>query len=242
MSDVLQVEPPPPPPPPPPAPPSNNIDFVRPFAFAFEDPRWLPKFLMGALFALATVILVGIPFLFGYLARLARNVIAGMQRPLPEWDDLGEYFAEGLRLFAVGFVYVFPLIVISMVLVVPAIIAQGHFDEDSFNKMMGESMVGCVWCLIFPFSMALTIWLPAALLMTSVERTFAAAFDFRRIARFIRDNAVNYIIAFVIWLIVRFASSLGLILCCVGVFITAFWSYVVGTYAFAETYRLSQRR
>ena len=94
MSDVPHT-------PPPPAPPPPTYDFVRPFAFTFDDPRWLPKILLGGLFYILGIFIVGIIFVLGYQARLARNVIAGVEHPLPEWDDLGEYFAEGLRLMGV---------------------------------------------------------------------------------------------------------------------------------------------
>ena len=79
-----------------------------------EDPRWLPKILIGGLFYLLAFLLVGIFFILGYQARLARNVIAGMQHPLPEWDDLGDYFGEGLRLFGVILVWILPVAVLAM--------------------------------------------------------------------------------------------------------------------------------
>lgn len=235
MSEVFA-----PPPPPPPPRPSNNIDFVRPFAFAFDDPNWVNKFLMGGLFVFLSMFLIGLPFVLGYMARLARNVIAGVQHPLPEWDDLGGYFGEGLRLFAIGFVYVLPIFVIVGVVIVPVIFLQ-HLDPDRIQQAMGEGMVGCVWCLIAPFSLALTAWMPGALLMAAVDQNFGAAFDFGRIAGFIRENAANYVLAFVVWLIARFAAGLGILLFCIGVVFTIYWSYIVGTYAFADAYRLSRR-
>src|SRR4051812_13483815 len=111
---------PPPPPPPPPRPPQSGFDFVRPLAFVFEDPNWIPKILLGGLFMLASVVLVGVFFVYGYCARLVRNVVNGVQFPLPEWDDLGECFAEGLRLFFVTFVYIVPFIFITVILGISA--------------------------------------------------------------------------------------------------------------------------
>src|SRR5437899_12800475 len=111
MSDVFHHVPPPPPPPPPPVRPSGpSFDFARPFTFTFEDPRWVQKVLLGGLFMLASVFIVGSFFLYGYLARLARNVIAGLQHSLPEWDELGELFSEGLRLFCLALTYTLSLL------------------------------------------------------------------------------------------------------------------------------------
>jgi len=229
-----------PPPPPPPSEPS--LDFLRPFTFAFDDPRWLPKILMGGLFALASIFLIGIFFIYGYMARLARNVIKGVQYPLPEWDDLGEYFTEGLKLFAVALVYAIPVILIAGIAIVPMIIINAGADDNEALRSFAGMSASCVWCVMFPISIALAVWMPAALLMAVVTGEFSAGFDFRRIWQFIRANVGNYILAFVVWLVARFAASFGFILLCVGVFFTAFWAFCVAAYAFGEVYRMSKVR
>lgn len=189
---------------------------------------------------LASIFIVGAFFVYGYLARLVRNVIAGVTHPLPEWDDLGEYFSEGLRLFCVVFVYVLPLIGLALVFVVPSIIAQSA-DNDVMRNI-GGGMAACVWCLIFPLSLALAIWIPGALMFAVVEQRFGAAFEFGQIAAFIKANVGNYLLAFVVWLVVRMIVPFGFILLCVGVFFTSFWSVVVAGYAFAQAWRLAPGR
>ena len=136
MSAVVPENPTPPPPPSGPA-----FDFLRPFTFAFDDPRWLPKILLGGLFMLAAIFLIGIFFVYGYMARLLRNVINGVQYPLPEWDDLGEFFSEGLKLFAVGLIYAIPLICVVGIAVVPAVIAgaASNSDNDAVRSLAGMS-------------------------------------------------------------------------------------------------------
>jgi len=197
---------------------------------------------MGGLFALASIFLIGIFFIYGYMAKLARNVIKGVQYPLPEWDDLGEYFTEGLKLFAVALVYAIPVILIAAIAIVPMIIVNaGAGDNEALHTFAGIS-ASCVWCVMFPLSLALAVWMPAALLMVVVTGEFSAGFDFRRIWQFIRANVGNYILAFVVWLVARFAASFGFILLCVGVFFTAFWAFCVAAYAFGEVYRMSKVR
>lgn len=237
MTDSVQLPPPPPPPRPTKQP---GFDFGRPFAFVFEDPEWVQKILLGGVFVLASVVIVGIFFIYGYLARLVRNVIEGVQHPLPSWDDLGDYFTEGLRLFGVGLVYGIPIFALVMFAVFPAI-AISSFDSDAAQNASGF-IFSCVWCLMFPISLAMAVWLPAALLMTAVHRRFSAAFEFARIWSFIKANAANYALAYVAWLVARFVAPFGMILLCVGVVFTAFWSMVVGAYSFAQTYRLSPEK
>jgi len=226
-------------PPPSPPPPATTFDFLRPFTFAFDDPRWVPKILLGGVFVLAGVFIVGAFFVYGYIARLVRNVINGAQYPLPEWDDLGEYFNEGIKLFLVGLIYAVPVIVIVGLAVFPAILvgASGG-DNETLRNLSGIS-ASCVWCVMFPISLALAVWMPAALLAVVVTGQFSAAFQFKNIWNFLRNNVGNYLLAFVVWLVARFAAGFGVLLLCVGVVFTAFWAFCVAAYAFALVYRLS---
>lgn len=233
MSDIASV---PPAPPPPSAPAKPAFDFVKPFAFVFQDPRWINKILIGGLFELAAVFIIGIFFVMGYCAQLARNVIAGAELPLPEWDDLGEFFSEGLKLFAIVLIYALPLIIFAAAVFVPAAVMAGSGREIFEN--LGGGMMACAWCLFFPLSLLFSFYIPAALLFAVVERDFGAAFHVGRIIGFIRDNAGNYVVAFVVYLIARFAAPLGLLMCCIGVIFTAFWTVLVATHAFAQAYRL----
>lgn len=230
------------PPPPPPAPPARpGFDFVRPLAFVFEDPRWVPKVLLGGLFILASIFIIGAFFVYGYMARLVRNVIDGQQHPLPEWDDLGDFFVEGFKLFVIALIYTIPIALLVAILVIPMAIMSNVADNDAMRAFGGMS-VSCVWCLIFPLGLALALWLPAALLMVITSGQMSAAFEFTHIARFIRGNIGNYILAFVVWLVVRFAAGLGIMLLCIGVIFTYFWAFAAAAYAFGEVYRLAKVR
>ena len=215
---------------------------MKPFAFVFEDARWLNKVLIGGLFQLLAMMLVGIPFLLGYLARMIRNVIAGEAVPLPEWDDLGEKFTEGLRLLGVGLVYVLPVFVLIGIAVIPMVILGGishHVDSD-FDPM--GCVMGGVMCVLGPYILALTLWMPAAFLFAVVEQRFGAAFEFGRIWRFIIDNFLNYLLAIVVLFVARVAASIGVILFCIGIVFTTFWGMLVTFYAFAQTWRLAQQK
>ena len=240
MSEGTYV-PPPPPPPPPPAPPpalppaAPGFDFIKPFSFVFDDPRWLPKILVGGLFYLLAFLIIGIFFILGYLARLARNVIAAVPNPLPEWDDLGEYFGEGLRLVGVAFLWILPIVVLVAMMVVPAAFLSESNNETAEN--IGGCLAGTMWCLIFPLSLAVTFFMPASLLMAAVEQRFGAAFEFDRIWPFIKKNIGDYLLAIVVYFVARFIGGMGIILLCIGVVFTAFWSMCITTYAFAQVYR-----
>ena len=213
---------------------------MRPLAFVFEDPNWISKILLGGVFVLASVVLVGIFFVLGYCARLVRNVINGVQLPLPEWDDLGEFFAEGLRLFFVAFAYMAPLAIIGVTFGVGAAFMNALSSNHSAEELTGALASMTIMCIMFPLGLVLSVWLPGALLMTSVSGRFSAGFEIGRIWRFIMANLGSYLLAFLVWLIARFAAGVfGMILLCIGVIFTSFWSALVGSYAFAQVYRQS---
>jgi hypothetical protein len=236
MSEVT-VPPPQYTPPPPPA-PRPQYDFLKPLAFVFEDPNWIGKLLMGALFSLAAVVLIGVFFLYGYLARLVRNVVDGVEHPLPEWTELGEMFGEGAMLFVASLLYMIPLFFVFFMTIPFSMIAS--IDNAGAQVFGGGAMVVLMLVLV-PMGFALAVWLPAAMLNAAVKRDFRAAFDFRTIAAFLKNNALNYVLAYLDWIVARMAVPFGFILCCVGVFVTSFWSMVVAAHAFGQAYRLSEK-
>ncbi len=197
----------------------------------------MPKVLIGGLFFLLTFALIGAFFIAGYSARLVRNVIAGAQYPLPEWDDLGEYFGEGLMLFCIGLIYALPLIVLAMGVGIPAAILNAAQSEDVRN--IGGGVLGCAWCFIVPLGFAISFFVPAAMLMAVTKRRFGAAFEFGQIWAFIRENIGNYLLAVVVFIVARFAAGFGVILLCIGIIFTEFWAIVVYSYAFAQVYKLA---
>jgi len=228
----------PPAPPEPPAPSqSPYLDFGKPFTFVFEDPDWLKKILIGGLFYLASFILIGLFFLLGYCAKLARNVAAGVARPLPEWDNLGDYFVEGLKLAVIAIIYAIPFVLIFMIPLIGAGIAESVGGSDDF----AAAIFGGFGCLMVPVILILVFWIPVALLFAAVSGRFEEGFNFSAIFGFIKNNFVNYLLAILINLVGNFISQFGVILLCIGVLFTAFWSMLVSTYAFADAYRLRRK-
>jgi len=242
MSDVQYV--PPPPPTPPPAPPSQSgppaFDFAKPFTYVFDDPRWLTKIAIGGLFHIAAIFIVGWFFILGYLAQLARNVVRGDVHPLPEWENLGDFFNEGLRLVGVALCWLLPILLLAGAFIVPMALL-GSFDNDG-AEALGSGIAGCLACLIVPLSLAITLFLPASLTFVVVEQRFGAGFEFGRIWPYIKANIGNYLLAVVVYLIARMVGGFGIVLLCVGVFFTAFWALTVTTHAFAQVYRLAVNR
>jgi hypothetical protein len=214
-----------------------QFDFAKPFSYVFDDPEWLSKILIGGLFYIAGFLIIGWFFILGYVARTTRNVIAGNPRPLPEWENLGDFFNEGLRLFGVMLCIILPIVVLAIGVMIPAGILSS-VDNDGVAAI-GGLMSGTIACLIVPLSLAVTFFMPAMLLFAVVEQRFGAAFEFGRIWPFIKQNIGNYVLAIVVYLIARFLGGFGIFLLCIGVVFTGFWSFLITAHGFAQVYRLA---
>lgn len=228
-------------------PPSDTVDLGRCFTFVTEDPDWLTKVLVGGLFALLAAVLVGLPFLFGYWGRTLRNVATGQPRPLPEWDDLGGIFSDGLRLLGVYLVYTLGLTMalsaLGCVFMVPLVILGGGGNMDDGPGALVAALGGFGTLLFYAVAMiaglAALAYVPAALARAALRDSFSEGFAWREITAFIRANLGNYALSLVIYLVASFLSQFGMILCCIGLFPAVFWSQQVLAYGLGETIRLN---
>lgn len=226
--------------PPPPGTPRRTIDFARPFTYVFEDPNWLPKVAIGGLMTLLSMLLIGIPFIVGYCARLARNVAAGAPQPLPEWDAWGEDFGEGLKLVVIALIWYAPMVLILFVAFGgTAMIGAVAGDSSDAAAMAASGVFGFAMCLFYGLILVIAVLLPAALTLAVMRRDFGSGFAFGEIFAYIKANAANYVLSILVYLVAGFLAQFGVILLCIGVIFTSFWSQLVSTHAFAETYRLS---
>jgi hypothetical protein len=232
--------------PPTPAPPSG-VDIGRAFRFVFDDPEWVKKVLIGGAFVLASSFIIGIFFIAGYWVRLIRNVAAGSARPLPEWDDLGAIFSDGLTAVGVAFVHVFGVIAIvggvgcagGMVLFGLGGAAAHGRGEEALGALGGMGIMGLYFVFII-LMLAMNLYLPSALARVALRGDFATGFDWRANVAFIRDNLANYLLSLVFYFVANFVSQFGVLLCCVGVFPMMFWAYCVLGFGLGETVRLSR--
>jgi hypothetical protein len=223
---------------------AGTVDFGRSFSFVTEDPEWVKKILIGGAFTLASALLVGVPFVLGYFSRTLRNVVAGEPRPMPEWDDLGGIFSEGLRLTAVYLLYTLGIVAILAALGCEALLpamalsSRGSDPSEALGLMGGLGIVA-VYGLVMVASLALAVYLPAALARAALRGTVSDGFAWREILGFIKANLGNYLLSLVIYLLASFVGQFGIILCCVGIFPAVFWGYMVLAVALGQTVRLS---
>ena len=83
-------------------------------AVRYPSSDWSKVFILGVIF-IASFLIIPIFLAFGYLFRIIKATFAGIDE-LPDFDDLGDMFIDGLKVFIVGVVYAIPLIIISLII------------------------------------------------------------------------------------------------------------------------------
>jgi hypothetical protein len=223
------------------------MDFGKSFVFMFEDPNWVRKFGIGALVALAGLllspILIGLlafVFLAGYSLDVTRNVIRREQYPLPEWDDWGGFFVKGLKITLAILIWSLPIL-LAMVPTTFGGIWLGNENGDG-AAFGGIFLLMCGLCLAVLWGIFVTIISPGIYVRMAQTGRFASAFEVGELWSFTSRNLGNIIIAVILTLVAGLIASavggLGALLCGVGMLFTipvaTTWQYLVTAHLFGQ--------
>ena len=178
------------------------MNIGKAFGFVFEDRDWVSKLLLGA--AISLIPIFGSFVLIGYAIAVIRNVKAGELNPLPDWQDLGSYFMDGLMFWVATLIYALPfLILICPVMVAGAMPALAGDNQDLTTILAGVSGVlslglGCVAML---YGILLALLTPVLEIRYAEAGELGACFRFGEVFGFLFAN-IGPIIAsqVVMWL------------------------------------------
>ena len=231
--------------------------------FPFQEAQWQGKFVIGSALTLAGMIIPIIPaiFVYGYVLRVMRQVLAGQAPGLPQWDEWGDLFRDGLSAFAVGLVYFLPALIVWIVGIglyfattfyLPFAATTGADETEIIASFMLMTFGGMA---VMFLSMALgtilgllgAVAVPMATAHFAAEGRLGAAFRVRQWWRILKADKMGYFAAWVVvagLFAVLYAAVLvlysTLILCFIIPILAApigFYLLLVGAAAFGETYR-----
>jgi hypothetical protein len=190
------------------------MDIGRAFYYPFQDPKWLTKILIFAV--LVFVPIFGWLVQFGYVLRIAKNVVGGQDVPLPEWDGFGLMFAEGLKAFFVALVWSIPAIVLGILF------------------SLGDSFILTLLSrIVFALTSAFIL---AAIVPVALTGEIAEGLNFQAVIDRVMSNLGDYIIIVAIGLIVSVISSFGTLGACLGGIIALFYAWLVQSHLAAQAY------
>jgi hypothetical protein len=197
------------------------MDIGSSFSYMFKDEDWIKKILIGGVVGLIPIVNFAA---IGYLIQIIRNVRDGQTLPLPEWDEFGKYFVDGLWIFLIFLVWAIPIIVVACLQGVGAA-ALAEAGDDAANAFGIISV--CFTCVMVLWGLVIAAVSPAIMILFAEVGEFMAGFRFSEIFEIIRANVGNYIIVILLIWVAGLIASFGVILCVIGVIFTQFWSYLV---------------
>lgn len=225
----------------PPAPPPASLDVVACIKVVTDDPAWVGKLLTATLVSLASVLIIPIPLLLGYHLRLMRRTLDGEARPLPEWDDWGGLFGDGLKALAVLLPHQLAFMVAVVLPFVLVVAVSGVLGEDRGGALV-VLLVFPLILLVLALGLAFAVYLNVAYVRLAAGGDIAAAYAPGENLTFIRRNAFNLLLAFVVLFVTNFISQFGILLCCIGLLPAAVWSQLCFHHALGRVAALERGR
>ena len=203
------------------------MDIQKSFSFQFEDQDWINKLGLGTLISLVPLLNFAWS---GYMVDIVRNVIDGSARPLPNWDDLGKKFTDGLLLALASLIYMLPVLLllgIPLTMLVFSGLLSGSQDLRDISGILastGGIFATLAGCFAFLYAVAFSFIYPAMLLVFARERTFGSCFQFRRIldvitrdpGRYLTVWGISIVAGLVVGMVVSIVTSLIGWIPCIG--------------------------
>ncbi|RMD47916.1 MAG: DUF4013 domain-containing protein, partial [Candidatus Thermofonsia bacterium] len=179
------------------------MDVAKAFTYITEDQNWLIKVGIATAVMLASTFLlfIPLPLLIGYQLGVTRRVMAGAENPLPEWDDLGTLFMDGLSVLVARLVYAMPFILLLCVGIgVSLLPALGGNNEDAVNALAGVTAVTWVIlsCFFFILALALLFITPAINIQYVRTNSLAACLRFGEVFGIARRHLGDILIVMLV--------------------------------------------
>jgi hypothetical protein len=196
------------------------MDVAKAFGFVTEDERWLGKLGIGALVSLLSFLILPVVLLVGYLVGVARNVMNAEERPLPEWEDFGTLFRDGVAVIVAQIVYTLPFWVLMCVALMTTIGLGGLAEANDVAAAGIVATYGLVICLGLLFAIVLFFLSPAIVIQYVRTDEFGATFRFGEVIGIARENMGDILItalaSFVASLLLNVVIGMIALIPCLG--------------------------
>ena len=104
------------------------MDIGKSFTFVFEDEEWIVKIGLGAIILVVGIVFSWVLFiplilaflaLGGYMVEIIRRLFNNDVEILPQWENWGQLFLDGLNVWVISLVYALPIIVVGVCIGTP---------------------------------------------------------------------------------------------------------------------------
>lgn len=193
--------------------------------FPLDDDRWQSKAVVGGLISLFAIFIwpLYLP-LMGFGVRVMRQTVQGEPPSLPEWDNWGELFGDGLRYWVVAFVYSLPILVLMCCGLTLWVLALAPFAGGAVLAEQTQTpevaLAGFVGLFVtyglgfIAFGIGTLLGIITSFLSLAAQTRWVAtgslgdAFQFGEVWRMVRGGFSNFLLAFAIWYGLVFVGSM----------------------------------
>ncbi|MDH5506378.1 MAG: DUF4013 domain-containing protein [Anaerolineae bacterium] len=213
------------------------MDFTAAFTFITKDKDWPVKILIGSLLALTGI---GMIPLMGWMVEISKRVANNDPDALPEWDNIGDLFINGLKLFGVSLVWLLPMMAIFSCAALFSIIANPeNSGESNVFGIMGVTI--CISLFFVIYALALNFLLPALIGMVGEGRDFVELLNPKNSFTLFRANTSGFIIATVVTMIALVPlNMLGMLACMIGIYPAMTYGYTILAHFSGQAYQLAK--
>lgn len=182
-------------------------------SFRYPSSDWKKVVVLGILFLLSFLIIPAF-LVLGYVFRVLKASLAGLNE-LPEFEEWGEMFVDGIKVFVVYLIYFLPAIVIMAVSVmsiwssmmsIMAMQTANTVPTTMMGLMGGSALAGMLISMIYMLVIT-PITVVAVANMAFNESNLHAAFDFSNILDLI--SQIGWV-DLIIWYVVMIAIGIAL--------------------------------
>lgn len=204
------------------------MDIGRAFNYPRNDPGWITKLLIFGVVSMVPIVnLAGV----GYMMEAIRRVTRGEDSTLPEWDNFGGYFMDGLRFAVTVFVYMLPVLLIVGVAIGMAA-ASGREDGGAAGIVM---LLANLFQLFYQF-IFWVIW-PALIINLAFNPGFGAGFQFGKMMATATRNVGSYVMVLLMTIVFGIVGMLGILACGIGLLLTIPYAQLGAAHLFGQLAR-----
>lgn len=190
----------------------------------------MTSLLVGGIVIALSFLVIGLPFFLGYITRCMREIVRG-NGVMPEWDDIGQMFVDGLKMTVVFFTYVFIYGILAIVPAIPVVI----FYYMNAVLLLYLSIVVLALTMAIIASVFGVVFFASWAIYANTG-SMRKAINVRKVIEFVSFNPSGYLIA-----IVASAAIAALGVIAMALFVTIPWAVFVVcaamTFVYAKFYQ-----
>ncbi len=172
------------------------MDVGAAFTYFKRDEQWVNKFLIGSLLIISVI---GIFPVLGWFLEIIRRVSEDDNTDqLPDWDNIGTYTLNGLKMYAVTLIWGLPMLIfiipLSLSSFIPLFISSDSEQLLETFIIISSLANFCMFPFILAYSLGLQLLTYPMYGVLATTGSFTEALNPANAFKIVRANFVDYII------------------------------------------------